>query len=114
MKIRMITLAAGPCGVFSPGKVYTVADAMGKAFVEGGYAKRLDASVEVVRESIPWPERSISSLDLGDRVVSALSDAGLTTLGELDELEGSLAAIDGITKGAVKKIAAALEASRAE
>lgn len=38
MKIRMITLSAGPDGARQPGRTYTVSDAEGKALVGGGYA----------------------------------------------------------------------------
>ena len=38
MKIKMITLSAGPDGARQPGRTYTVSDAEGKALVGGGYA----------------------------------------------------------------------------
>lgn len=55
MKIRMITLAAGPCGVFQPGKVYTVEDVVGAPMVAGAYAVRLDVPVEVKVPPAPLP-----------------------------------------------------------
>lgn len=38
MRIKMRTLAAGPCGVFQPGKEYTVPNNVGHPMVDGGYA----------------------------------------------------------------------------
>lgn len=60
MKIRMKTLAAGPIGVFHPGKVYTVADAVGEPFVSGDYAVRLDVPTKAKAapvEDAPKPSR---------------------------------------------------------
>ncbi len=38
MKVKMITLSAGPDGARQPGKTYPVSAEEGKALIEGGYA----------------------------------------------------------------------------
>jgi len=41
MKVRMLTIAAGPTLVASPGQVITVSDEQGKDLVAGGFAERV-------------------------------------------------------------------------
>jgi len=42
MKIKMMTLYAGPGGVMTPGSVYDVDQKIGQALVAGKYAVRVD------------------------------------------------------------------------
>lgn len=42
MKIKMITLAAGPEGIKQPGGIYDVDPKEGKALVDGGYAEAVN------------------------------------------------------------------------
>lgn len=46
MKIKMLTLAAGPDGVKHPGTIYDVDVKEGKALIEGRYAEAVDATAE--------------------------------------------------------------------
>lgn len=39
MKIKMLTLQAGPAGVRKPGVTYNVSDEEAKALIAGGYAE---------------------------------------------------------------------------
>lgn len=55
MKIKMITLAAGPEGVKHPGKIYDVSDTEAKAFVTGGYAEYVGAAPA---ETIAQPQET--------------------------------------------------------
>lgn len=57
MKIRMNSTAAGPNGVMYAGKDYQVSDAMGKALVEGGYARSLG----------PPPDRKAAVSETADK-----------------------------------------------
>jgi hypothetical protein len=38
MKVKMLTLSAGPDGARQPGRIYPVSAEEGKALVDGGYA----------------------------------------------------------------------------
>lgn len=42
MKIKMLTRAAGPDGVWEPGRVLHVDNDIGEALVAGGYAEALE------------------------------------------------------------------------
>jgi hypothetical protein len=53
MRIRMITTAAGPEGVYQAGQVVVVSNEMGQAFVEGGYAEPVKARAETAAISPP-------------------------------------------------------------
>lgn len=44
MRVKMLTLDAGPNGVRTPGLIYTVDDAEGQQLVDGGYAELVEAS----------------------------------------------------------------------
>lgn len=46
MKIKMLTLAAGPDGVKHPGEIYDVNTKEGKALIEGRYAEAVDVTAE--------------------------------------------------------------------
>jgi hypothetical protein len=65
MQIRMITTAAGPLGVWPSGTVQVVDDAIGAAFVDGGYAVAVSApkpievaTVDVVAETADAPAQA--------------------------------------------------------
>lgn len=44
MKIKMLTLLAGPAGVRQPGSVHDVPTAEAEALIAGGYAEKVKAS----------------------------------------------------------------------
>lgn len=46
MKIKMITLEAGPEGIKQPGGIYDVDPKEGKTLVDGGYAEAVDEPKE--------------------------------------------------------------------
>lgn len=46
MKVKMLTLAAGPDGVKHPGGIYDVDAKEGKALIEGRYAEAVDVTAE--------------------------------------------------------------------
>lgn len=68
MKIRMLSLAAGPAGNLHPNQVAEVADPLGAALVAGGYAvalaepKAQRAPLELLEtaEAPAAPERAIA------------------------------------------------------
>ena len=43
MKVKMITLAAGPDGIIRPGNIIEVKVAEGKALIQGGYAVEINS-----------------------------------------------------------------------
>jgi len=53
MKIKMLTLAAGPGGVRQPGQIYEVAEKEAKSLIEGGYAVDAAHLPEPVRRAAP-------------------------------------------------------------
>lgn len=52
MRVKMITLAAEPGGVYRPGQIVDLDDGTARAFIAGGYAK----AVPVGSPSAPQPE----------------------------------------------------------
>lgn len=46
MKVKMLTLAAGPDGVKHPGEIYDVDAKESKALIEGRYAEAVDTAAE--------------------------------------------------------------------
>lgn len=55
MRVKMLTLSAGPDGSRLPGKTYTVSAEEGKALVDGGYAvevKSTDAAKPVTSSAV--------------------------------------------------------------
>jgi len=52
MKVKMITLAAGPAGVLLAGQEYNLPEAEAKAFIDGGYA------APVQEKPAPAPEEA--------------------------------------------------------
>ncbi|TFE30831.1 hypothetical protein [Cohnella luojiensis] len=65
MKIKMITLAAGPNGVKQPGKVYEVDEIEASTLVDGGYASYVDSPPEEKKESADNSYDSISGELIG-------------------------------------------------
>lgn len=61
MKIKMITLAAGPEGIKQPGGIYDVDPKEGKTLVDGGYAKAVDEPKEVSEQEQPKDEEKPKS-----------------------------------------------------
>ncbi len=57
MKIKMLTLEAGPEGVREPGKIYQVPDAEAKRLIAGGFAVDATYLDEPVRRRAP--ERAV-------------------------------------------------------
>ena len=53
MKVKMLTLDAGPQGVRQPGKVYEVPTAEGKTLIAGGYAVDATNLKESMRRNAP-------------------------------------------------------------
>lgn len=53
MKIKMLTLAAGPDGVKHPGEIYDVDTKEGKALIEGRYAEAVDEQEQPKDEEKP-------------------------------------------------------------
>lgn len=51
MKVRMITLSAGPDGARLPGKTYLVSAEEGKALIDGGYAVEVNSKDVAKAES---------------------------------------------------------------
>lgn len=51
MKVKLLTLMAGPEGTFSPGSVLNLEIEKAKALVTGGYAISLEPKLESVIES---------------------------------------------------------------
>jgi hypothetical protein len=58
MKIKMLTLDAGPDGVREPGKIYEVPNAEAKQLIAGGYA--VDATHLDVPKRRGAPEQAVS------------------------------------------------------
>lgn len=58
MKVKMLTLDAGPQGVRQPGKVYDVSATEGKALIAGGYA--VDATNLKDPKRRAAPEQAVS------------------------------------------------------
>lgn len=52
MKIKMLTLAAGPDGVKHPGTIYDVDAKEGKALIEGRYAEAVAEAVDTAAEAV--------------------------------------------------------------
>lgn len=50
MKVKMITLDAGPNGVKEPGKTYNVDAKEAKELIDGGYAEAISVTKEEPRE----------------------------------------------------------------
>lgn len=59
MRVKMLTTAAGPDGVFLAGQVVDVKDELGKAFVAGGYAEAVDKLRPVESAAIEPPEKAV-------------------------------------------------------
>jgi hypothetical protein len=61
MRVKMITTAAGPDGVFLAGQVVDIEEKLAKAFIAGGYAKTVEKVERSVVESasIEAPEKAV-------------------------------------------------------
>jgi hypothetical protein len=57
MKVKMLTLSAGPDGTRQPGKVYLVSADEGKVLVDGGYAVEVK-STDAVKADAPSTPRA--------------------------------------------------------
>jgi hypothetical protein len=51
MRIRLLTLSAGPGGVIQPGQVVDLPEAMGQALVDGGFAVRVGVQTPPVKSA---------------------------------------------------------------
>jgi hypothetical protein len=56
MKVKMITLDAGPEGVKQPGQIYNVDDKEGKDLLDGGYAEKVEESQQSEPQSIDFSQ----------------------------------------------------------
>lgn len=73
MKIRMLTLAAGPDGVLQPGQEVDLPGEQARALIEGGYAE----AVEKIRETaaVEPPEKAVTPKKTRKRRSSASKKA---------------------------------------
>lgn len=58
MRVKMLTTAAGPEGVFPAGQVVDVDEKLAKAFIAGGYAEVVDKPI-VESAVIEPPEKAV-------------------------------------------------------
>lgn len=63
MRVRMLTKAAGPSGIWPEGSVQDVSDGMGKALIGSGFAEAVDVEPPsdpdpVARETADAPPRA--------------------------------------------------------
>jgi hypothetical protein len=63
LKVKMITLDAGPEGVKHPGKTYDVDPEEGKALVDGGYATLVSEPTSQLSESDPIDFEDIEDIE---------------------------------------------------
>jgi hypothetical protein len=63
MKIRLITLMAGPEGVFPPGSVIEVSPEEACALIAGGYAEPVLRQAAPAKEEPPASLRAMSNQD---------------------------------------------------
>lgn len=56
MKIKMMTLCAGPAGVMEAGHVYDVEPALAKSLVDGHYAQRVVEKAAAIAAESEAPE----------------------------------------------------------
>lgn len=59
MRVKMLTTAAGPDGVFLAGQVVDVDDRLAKAFIAGGYAEYLEEPKQVESTTLEAPEKAV-------------------------------------------------------
>ena len=59
MRIKMLTTAAGPDGVYLAGQVVNVNDKLAEAFIAGGYAERLETSKQVESATLETPKKAV-------------------------------------------------------
>lgn len=57
MKIRHITLSAGPGGVFRPGDIRDVSEDEARALITGGYAEALEMPEKPAKSAAPKTPR---------------------------------------------------------
>jgi hypothetical protein len=50
-RVKLLTLMAGPTGVFQPGQIVTISTDMATALVAGGYAEMVDQVADPVEAS---------------------------------------------------------------
>lgn len=99
MRVRMLTLMAGPGGTFPPGTVRDLPDGEAYELIEGRYAEQLDFAPPAV-EPKPVEPPALKTLTKADLVALAKSELDL----DLD--------LDPEAKKAA--MIAAIEAARAE
>ena len=56
MLIKMKTTAAGPDGIYAADKQYVVPDGLAQAWIDGGYAERVEKTKTLARKTPPAPE----------------------------------------------------------
>ena len=76
MKIRLITLMAGPEGVFPPGSVIEVSPEEARALIAGGYAEPVPRPAAPPKDELPPVETA--AVRPGSRVVRPESKARKT------------------------------------
>lgn len=102
MKVRMVSLAAGPDGSWPPGSVHDLPEGLARALVAGGYAvavdvagsgggprlagveHAIDARVVAAERRTDWGEALITDIDgIGPVIAQRLGDGGIETMAEL-------------------------------
>ena len=76
MKIRLITLMAGPEGVFPPGSVIEVSPEEARALIAGGYAEPVPRQAAPPKDELPPVETA--AVQPGSRAVRPESKARKT------------------------------------
>jgi len=59
MRVKMLTTAASPDGVFLAGQVVDVDEKLAKAFITGGYAEAVDKPKTPETAAIEPPEKAV-------------------------------------------------------
>lgn len=107
MKVRMMSLAAGPDGSWPPDSVHDLPDGLARALVAGGYAVAVDAAgspsagsgggphlagvehaidarVVAAERRTDWGEALITDIDgIGPVLAQRLAEGGIETMAEL-------------------------------
>jgi hypothetical protein len=59
MRIKMLTTAAGPDGVYLAGQVVNVYDKLAEAFIAGGYAKKIEEHKQTETATLEAPKKAV-------------------------------------------------------
>ena len=58
MKVKMLTMSAGPNGTIRAGSVIEVSNAEGKLLIHGGYAERVEVPADQADKAIDTPQET--------------------------------------------------------